>query len=211
MLLVELTINAVLNRISDEYVYSLTNPWEHKIISFSAPAYSIATDHGGYVQMGFGSIELIPDLFDSDWPPPISCVISVYYTATNEAAKETLFQGVAYLSQVDREAVIYELYGDSYTATIADATAYNGSLVSLFSTWCGAGILNLTLDSSAARGASPNVTHTTDGEQLAIDLASEIAAYYSHCFYIRGGQSLSCRYAWFQRDRGRKQSLTSCL
>lgn len=187
MLLVELTINAVLNRISNEYLYDLTNPWEHKIVSFTAPQDRIATNHGGYVQMSFGQIKLMPDLFKTDWPPPVECAINMYYTATDEASRETLFEGTAYLKLINKTEISYELYGDSYAVSIADATGYNDTLIKLFEAWCGGGILDLTLDSSAARAISPNVTHTTNGEQLAIDLASKVAAYYSHLFYIRGG------------------------
>ncbi|MBW2606146.1 MAG: hypothetical protein JRD05_00775 [Deltaproteobacteria bacterium] len=164
----------------------LAHFWDSHVIRFDAPQRSLAKNHGGYCSLGFGGISFSHDLFTDDWPPPVNGVITVKYTATTEAAAETIFEGVAHLSKINREEIRYELYGPSYTATVNDATAYNDTLVAVMTTLCGVGILNLTLDSSAARGPSPNVTHTVDGDQLAIELASEICAFYSHLFYIVG-------------------------
>lgn len=185
MLLVEKTINAVLNRISNEEI-ALTNNWKHFIDSFDSPQRNLPNDFGGYCKMGFGSISYLPSLYADDWPPPTECDLSIYYTATTEAAKETLFTGFDYFESMDRGVIGCGLYGPKFTATVADETAYDDTLANVFATWCGGGLLNLTLDTTYARAPSPNVLHTTSGEQLCIDLASKIAAFYSHMFYISG-------------------------
>jgi len=184
MLLVEASIPA-LNRLSQEGI-ALANYWDAKVMQFDdLPQRKMAFDHGGYVKLGYGDIKFFPDLFSD--VPPVEIDLSIYYTATTEAAKEKLFDAKGWLDTMNRDGVSYNLYGEKFTDTIADNTAYNGTLVSLFTTWTGAGALNLTLDSSAARNPSPNVLHTTTGEQLTIDLASKIAAFYSHIFYIDSG------------------------
>ena len=181
MLLVNITINAVLNYVSQEGI-ALTNNWKPKVMSIDPIRYQIQSDYGGYCALNYGSISFFPDLFEDDWPPPVECAISVYYTATTEAAKETVFTGTAYLEKITREGVTYGLYGPKFTATVAHATGYNDTLDAHFATWCGAGLLNLTLDTTYSRAVSPNVTHTTSGTQLCIDLASKVAAFYNHMF-----------------------------
>lgn len=185
MLLIEMTINGAVNYISQEGI-ALTYFWEPKIMQFDPPRYDIAHDYGGYVSPRFGSISLFPDLFEDDWPPPISCAITIKYTATTEGAAETLFTGIAHLSQLDIGQVKYDLYGPSYITTTAGATAFNDTLVNVVTALCGGAHLNLTLDSTAARGPSPNVNFTVSGDQLDIDLVSAIAAFYTHLIYISG-------------------------
>lgn len=185
MLLVELDINGVTNRISQEGI-ALTHFWEPKIMKFTAPRYDVAADYGGYASPRFGSISLFPDLFDGDWPPPISCPITAKYTASTEAAAETLFTGKAHISKLDLGQVKYDLYGPSYTTQTADATAFNDTLVNVIDTLCGGAHLNLTLNSAAARNPSPNVNFTVSGDQLDIELVSAIAAFYTHLVYISG-------------------------
>ncbi|KKM97123.1 hypothetical protein LCGC14_1171290 [marine sediment metagenome] len=189
MVLVEFTINGTLNRLSIGGA-ALTNMWEDEIVSFDPPQYSIAQRTGGYVDLTVGGMSLRPDLFDDDWPPPVSAAVSVYYTDStdpDESAKETLFIGIAHRNTIERTSIKYDFYGSSYTVTVADATAYNDTLDAVMTTLCGAGILNLTIDTSASRAASPNVTHTTNGKVLAIDLASNICEFYSHLFYVVDG------------------------
>jgi len=185
MLLVEFTINGTLNRLSD-IGYALTNYWDAKIMRIDPIQYRIAKPYGGYVRLGYGSIEFSPNLFDSDWPPPVNGAVSVYYSATTEEAKTLLFAGMAHLSGITREAVKYDLYGPSYDETVADSTAYNADLDTVLS-----GILTgiaeiATVDTTYARVSQPNVLHTTSGVHLAVDLASDIAAFYTHCFYVVG-------------------------
>ena len=186
MLLVEATINATLHYLSMEG-HALTHYWDAMITGFDAPQYQIAEDHGGYVRPGFGSIRFSHDLFGAaDWPPPANITLGIYYSATTEAAKETIFTGTGHLARMDREEIEYELYGPSFTATVADATAFNDTLLNVATWFCGASYLNLTLDHTYDRASSPQVVFTSSGVQLAIDLFSEICAFHSHCFYISG-------------------------
>lgn len=185
MLLVEFTINAALNRLSMEGI-ALTHWWKNKVVNFDPPQYSIAKPYGGYCKMTFGSISFSPDLFDNDWPPPINGAITIKYTATTEGAAETLFVGMAHLESINREEITYGLYGPSYDEIIADGVAYNKTVDAIL-TEILTGIAEINnLDTTHARAPSPNITHTTSGENLAIDLASDIAAFYTHLFYIIG-------------------------
>lgn len=185
MLLIEFTIDGTLTRVSQEGI-ALTNYWDAKVVRFDPIQYQLANHYGGYVKLGYGSISFFPDLFDDDWPPPVNGLISVYYTATTEAAKETLFSGEAHLVGINREEIEYRLFGPVYDETVATATAYNTDLETVLDgILTGIAEIN-TLDVTYGRAAVPNVTHTTSGTKLAIDLASDIAAFYSHCFYIVG-------------------------
>jgi hypothetical protein len=185
MLNVELTINGVVNYLSIEG-HALTQNWKPRIIGFDAPTLGIPSNHGGYAKLSFGSISFNPILFQTDWPPPVSCDIDIYYTDTTEAARELLFAGTAHLSTFDRDYVSYDLYGPSYDETIADATAYNNTLNATLTTILTAIPEITSVNTTYARAISPNVTFTVSGEVLAIDLASAIAEFYSHLFYISG-------------------------
>ena len=183
MLLCELTINGTVNYISMEG-HALTNNWRPWIIGFDAPMMSIPTDHGGFCKLEFGRITFNPLLFENDWPPPAECAIALYYSDTTEAAKELIFAGVCYRNTINREEISYGLYGPDYDETVADATAYNNTLNTILNTIL-TGIAEIaSVDTTYARAVSPNVTHTVSGDQLAIDLASDIAAFYSHIFYV---------------------------
>jgi hypothetical protein len=146
----------------------------------------IPTDHGGYAKLEFGKIILNPVLFQSDWPPPVSGAIAIYYTDTDEASRELVFSGIAHRDVYDRESVSYNLHGPNYDETIADATAYNATLNSVLTTILTTIPEITTVNTTKARASSPNVTHTTSGASLAIDLASAIAEFYSHLFYVVG-------------------------
>ena len=185
MLLVEITINSVVNYVSLDG-HALVHNWTPRIAGFDAPTLALPTDHGGYAKMTFGSISFNPILFAGDYPPPVSCPIAIYYTDTTEAARELVFTGTAHLTRFDRESVAYALHGPSYDETIAASTAYNTSLNALI-----ASILTTipeitTVDTGFARASSPAVVHTTSSARLAIDLASGIAAFFSHLIYVVG-------------------------
>jgi hypothetical protein len=190
MLLCEITINAVVFYVSIDGIQSdgslLTHNWKPRIIGIDAPQLNIPCTHGGYAQMAFGSISFTPELFSGDWPPPVSCPIGLYYTDTTEAVRETIFEGTAHLSTYNRESITYSLYGPSYDETIADATAYNNTLNVILTTILTSIAEITTVNTTYARVTSPNVIHTTAGVQLAIDLASNIAAFYSHLIYVIG-------------------------
>lgn len=186
MLLVELTINSTLHRISQEGV-ALTNWWDNAILGFTAPQIKIPTEYGGFAEMQFGTMTLSPDLFSgSDWPPPHSCPVTAKYTATTEAAAETLFEGVCHLSNLDRNGVTYRFYGNEDDTVISSGTAFADTLTNVASWFCNAARLNLTLDSTYARASSPTVAYTTSSDQVALKLLSDICAYFTHAFYISG-------------------------
>lgn len=190
MLLCEITINTVVKYVSIDGIQAdgtlLTHNWRPFIIGFDPPQLNIPCTHGGLAQMSFGSISFNAELFRTDWPPPVSCPIGLYYTDTTEAAREMLFAGTAHLASYDRTEIKYDLYMASYDETIAAATAYNNTLNSVITTILTTIPEITTVNTTYARTTSPNVTHTTSGVQLAIDLASSIAAFYSHLIYIVG-------------------------
>lgn len=185
MLLVEITINAVVNYVSAEG-HALTHNWIPRIIDFDKPVLSIPSNHGGYAKMSFGSIVFNPLLFQNDWPPPVSCAIGIYYTDTTEAARETVFTGIAHLNKFDREQIVYSLYGPSYDEVITSTTAYNDTLNNVMDAILTAIPEITSVDTTYARAASPSVTYTVPDDILAIDLASDIAEFYSHLFYVSG-------------------------
>lgn len=190
MLLCEITINGVVRYVSIDGIMPdgtlLTHNWRPLIVGIDPPTIGIPTNHGGYAQMQYGSISFAPELFAADWPPPVSCAIGLYYTDTTEAARETIFVGTAHLMPFGRESITYAMYGPSYDETIGDATAYNDTLKVVVRNI----LLTIpeitTVNTAFARATSPNVTYTTSGVQLAIDLASNIAAFYSHLIYVVG-------------------------
>ena len=186
MLLVQFTINGTVNYLSIEG-HSLTHYWQNKIIAFDPPQMLMPYIYGGYCKVAFGSISFAPDLFDvDDWVPPSNGAITIQYTATTEGAAETLFTGIAHIESINREEVRYGLYSSAYDEVVADATAYNDTLDNVLDgILTGIAEIN-TLNVASARAISPNVQHTTSGEQLSIELASEIAAFYTHLFYIVG-------------------------
>ncbi|MFH2073798.1 MAG: hypothetical protein ABIJ57_00430 [Pseudomonadota bacterium] len=187
MLLVEFTINGTLHRVSMEG-HALTHYWDALVIGLDAPTYQLATFYGGYAKPSFGSIRFSHDLFAAaDWPPPVNGAISIYYSATTEEAKELVFTGTAHISRINREEIEYDLYGPSYTVTVGDGENFNDTLVDVATWFCGASYLNLALDSTYARVSSPQVVFLNSGVQIAVNLFSEICAFFTHCFHITGG------------------------
>ncbi len=135
MILAEIYVNQILFRISDEGKSLDTYYWEEYIVSFDSPQYSLDTDQGGFVRANFGGIELSPDLYGSDWPPPIKSPITIYYLGddeTDESNKTTLFEGTAQINSYDRNSIKYDLYGEDYeTPLLLETTDYNGDVVPL--------------------------------------------------------------------------------
>ena len=187
MLLVEVTINGTLHYVSmggEE----LTHYWDNQIVGFDPPQNQIFNLYGGYIRPGFGSIKFSHDLFGvDDWPPPMNVDVAVYYTATTEAAKETIFTGKAHYQNMTRDNVEYELYGESYSALVTDTTAFDDTLVNVATWFCNAARLNLTLNTTYARSPSPDVKFTNSGDRLAIDLFGDVCAFFTHCFYVSAG------------------------
>lgn len=194
MILAETIINSTTHYLADRYK-ALTHQWRGMIGAFVPITLGTRQDYGGYVDISFGSITLIPELFSTsgDWPPPMELSLTVKWLDTSsskpsEGNAVTYFAGKAYRARITSTGVEYRLYRDNtYTAKVANGTTYNDTLINVMTTLCGASYLNVTLDSTKARSTSPNVNFTTSGEQLAIDLASNICAFYTHCFYIDSG------------------------
>lgn len=186
-LLVEITINGTLARISN-LQHNLTNSWAKRIVSIDPIVRQVSTTHGGYCALGYGSIQLSPELFENDFPPPIECDITLKFTESTEAAAVTLFTGVAHLSLWDREVFVYELWRDDYSTVIADSTAFTSSdtLLTVFTWACNAARLNLTLNSTLAESPSPDIYYTTSGDELLISFLDKLAAAHGHIFYISG-------------------------
>jgi len=188
MLLVQQTINAVVNKISIES-HNLEAPYYNRIFQMDSLNQGIRKAYGGYFKADIGGYVLSPELFTGDWPPPINGAISMAYSAITEAAAVTFLTGTAHRTMFDRESVKYDIYGDQNDYVVPDATAYapNDTLVDVFTDQCGVAKMNLTLDSTLARNPSPGVTYTTSGEQLAVDFLDGIAAFFTHMFYIFDG------------------------
>lgn len=238
MLLVRITINAVDFYVSVEG-HALTHNWRPYIIGFDAPTLSLPTDHGGYARMTYGSISFNPELFASDWPPPVSCPITIYYTDTTEAAQETVFVGSAHLKSFNRNQISYTLSGPNYDdlvslvssgtlvvgrsykiitytsddnfANVGAASNAAGVIFTATGTtpthWEHSSVLApywgdvlpdvitdilsyipeiTTVDTTYARLSSVPVVHNITGNILAIQLASDIAAFYAHLIYVVG-------------------------
>ena len=183
MLLIEATINSTLHRVSMEGI-ALAHYWDNMVISFDPPQYQVANQYGGYVRPGFGGIAFSYDLFSGDWPPPTKIDLAVYYTASDEASRELLFDGAAHLRRMTREMVEYELFGPSFSAVVADGQVFDDTLVNVVSWFCDTSRLNLSVNSTYARSPSPAVKFTQSGEALAIDLLSDICSFFTHLFYI---------------------------
>jgi hypothetical protein len=135
MILAEMVINSVTHRISiegNDPDYEWTYNWKPLIVSFAAPQYRMDQKHGGFCRLSFGAIELSPDLFDSDWPPPMSCELTVKYTATNDSATETFFTGTCHRKTISRDSIVYDLHDAAYDVDLLEeGTDYNGATVAL--------------------------------------------------------------------------------
>jgi hypothetical protein len=128
MLLVQITINGVVNYVSLDG-HALVHNWKPYVAGFDAPTLGIPSDHGGMAKMTFGSIRFNPRLFASDWPPPASCAITAQYTDTTEAAAETIFTGTCHVKSFNRTEVVYSLSASDYDETLnilTSGTVLNG-------------------------------------------------------------------------------------
>lgn len=188
MVLVTVTIDGSEYRISTEEL-ALEHAWRFGVISFGPVHFSTATTHGGYAAVNYGKIIIDPSVFA--WAgvssPPTTMVVTAQYTATTEAAATELFSGVAHLASFSRDQVEYDLYPPSYSEEITSGTAYDSSLNYVLETILTSITGIDSVDTTLARDPSPDVDHTTTSDQLAINLASDIAAFYGHLFYVTAG------------------------
>jgi len=188
MLLVEATVDGTLYYISDG-TYNLTHQWKEYIARFDAPQYALQSDHGGLAKFRYGSITIDPKFFEDigEAPYTVEVSLTIYHSTTTEEAKVQVFIGIGYIREFGIDRVVYDLHGpDDYDETIADSTAYDDDLDTIMDTILTAIAEIDTVDTTYARVSSPNVTHTTSGENLNIELASNIAEFYTHAIEIVG-------------------------
>jgi hypothetical protein len=186
VILVEMTINGTLHRISDEYL-ELTHLWEGMIVGIEPITKATRALTGGYVEPQYGGITLHPDLFaGADWPPPKSCAITVKISDTTEEDAVTIFSGVAHRTGIAEDGPRYAIYGPSYSNEMASDTLVDGTLLEVFTTYCGASYLNLTLSHTYDRATSPQVYRKVPAGSSIIDMLSEFAEATNHLFYISG-------------------------
>ena len=185
MLLVQKTINAVVNKISTETQH-LAAPYYNHIFNMDSLNQGIPKAYGGYFRADMGGYSLSPALFADDWPPPVSCAVSMAYSATTEAAAVNFLTGTAHRAQFNRESIDYAIYSPQNSYVLPDSTAFDDTLVNALTWMVNAARMDLTLDSTLARNPSPTVDYTTSGEQLGIDFLSDLTAFFSHMFYISG-------------------------
>lgn len=183
MLLVQITIGGTVHYISGEYL-DVEHFYEAKVVSLASLRIATSKPYGGYAAPTFGDIELLPDLFDGHWPPPVTCAIKIMIGDTGEAGAFTVFEGTAYLQNINRDGISYQLHGNNYTNEVTDYL-YSGTLNAVFTTACST--LGLTLNTAYARATSPTVYWQTSGTTKLIDNLSAIAESFSHRFYIQAG------------------------
>jgi len=188
MLLVTLNINNddhYIN-ISDEYL-ALTDFWDAKIVSFGSIRYSTARVYGGYVQPVFGSISLLPDVFQGDdWPPPKTCGIEVKLANLVQEDAVTLFTGVIHRQAIKRDEIEYGLFGLDESENDA-SIAYTGNLEAEIAFECDPLRLNLTLNTDrTTRAASLDTGYSPSGKRDRLEVMSEVTAFFCHYFWIEG-------------------------
>ena len=170
---------------------ALERYWDNRVSSFDPLQYKMSTRHGGYVSMSYGSIGYFPDLFSSAWPPPTKGLTVAKHTDSYISAEgaTTRFIGVAHISKLDREEVIYNLKSEALPTTIAAQVDLPTTLYGVFNT--AAASMGLSLVANLAANSATPILHTTSREYLLIDLLDKIAQYHSHLFYIDSGTTLN--------------------
>lgn len=119
MLLVEININGTTHYISND-LYALTHCYDDYIISFTAPYWQTDEEYGGYMRLEIGEIVLRPELFDSDWPPPVQCEITIKHTSTTEEAAITIITGTLHLSEFNLYDLKYKIYSNKEIVNLLD-------------------------------------------------------------------------------------------
>ena len=177
---------------------ALAAQWHGTIMEVDPVKLSLPTRHGGFLQVSAGQLRFIPSAFGGveawsieAWPPPKELDAVFRCKSTDQQGAAKLFEGKLYRESVSERDVVYDVYIPSYTETIgagislASWSTPNGSLVNFFEKVCD--VLGLTLDSSKATADPPTLDHNLSNERLLIDLASEVAAFCCHLFWIADG------------------------
>ncbi len=187
MLMVQLTVNGVVRYFSNTTL-DVEHFYEPLVVSLDELSFSGRTPHGGWAEPNYGNIVLLPSAFDGagEWEPPQVCPIKVFYGLTGETGSRLMFAGTAYRTSMGAEEITYAIYPPEYTAETGDAY-YRGTLNAVLTDGCTA--LGLTLNTTYARAPSPAVDYPVSGEgnTKVIDNMSDIAAFYSHRFFIENG------------------------
>jgi hypothetical protein len=179
----ELTIGSVTHKLSTEWLTD-TSEWLGKLKMDSPPQSRLDFEFGGMHRFKIGDISISPDFFLDTagvWPPPFSLTVDVYFGET-EATKTHAFNAVCYRKEIGEFNIKYAVISYESEATVT-AGAISDTLVNVFDNYCDSS-LGLTLDSTLARSTSPSVSFTVDTEQNLLQFMSEMAAYFTHMFYI---------------------------
>lgn len=122
-LLVELDINEVIHRLSNEHGVALTHYWDGWILKFDMPGYDIDELYGGYVKISVGGVEISIEKFkDITFPPIKNNPIKIKWTQSTEEEAELLFEGTAHISAFDKYAARYDLYEPEFNQYILEKT-----------------------------------------------------------------------------------------
>lgn len=176
---------------------ALAAQWHGTVKEVDPVKLSLPTRHGGFLKVSAGQVRFLPSAFGGVkpwsidvWPPPkeLDAIFRCNSTGLEGSAK--LFEGKLYRESVSEKGVVYDVYIPSYTETIAGGTSLaswpmTNSLIGFFEKVCD--VLGLTLDSSKATADPPTLSHNLSNERLVIDLASDVAAFCCHMFWIADG------------------------
>lgn len=177
---------------------ALATQW-HGVVKHVDPVkLSLPTRHGGFLQVFAGQIRFVPSAFGGveawsidSWPPPKELDAVFRFKSGDQKGVTKLFKGKFYRESVAERDVVYDVYIPSYTEVIGAGTLLStwsstgGTLINFFEKVCE--VLGLTLDNSKATASPPMLSHTLSSERLVIDVASEVAAFCCHLFWIADG------------------------
>ena len=178
MLLVTITVDGTTHYISDDY-HKLTHMWKAKIDSLSDARYATARKYGGYVEPVFGTLSVLPDIGLEK-----TGTVIIQMANTREEDATTLFQGTLHREDWERDHSEYRLYGEDESEVAA--VSFSGFLQTEFSSECTS--LGLTLDATGTtRAATLSTYYVPSGDVDRLTALSDLAAFYSHYFWIDDG------------------------
>ena len=177
---------------------ALAAQWHGTIMEVDPVKLSLPTRHGGFLKVSAGQVRFVPSAFGGvepwsiySWPPPKELDAIFRCKSTDQQGAAKLFEGKLYRESVSEKEVVYDVYIPSYTETIgagislASWSSTGPTLINFFEEVCD--VLGLTLDSSKATADPPTLDHNLSNERLVIDLASEVAVFCCHLFWIADG------------------------
>ena len=166
--------------------YPLNYLWKDFIDSFSSFRVSMEKDTGGRIKPEFTDITIKQSAFSGILPRKASVVLKATETTEDDAV--TLFSGTAFMTDFSRDGYKFVFLDDEYDALVSASTVYTSvTLNDVMGTLCGASYLNVSLNTTKAKSPSPAVEYTVPSDILAINLASELCAFFSHAFRIING------------------------